>query len=123
VPAIVFHGTADPIVPFDGGLVDNGRFDFPPIPDWVAGLAQFNSCDAMPIEIPATGDVSGIQYHNCEQDADVIFYTIAGGGHSWPGGRPLPEIITGATSTDIDATQAMWEFFQQHPLHGNDTIP
>lgn len=116
VPAIVFHGTADPIVPFDGGVVDNGRFDFPPIPDWVAGLAQFNHCNPVPIDIPTAGNVIGIQYPDCEQDADVIFYTIAGGGHSWPGGSPLPEFIAGSTSNDIDATQTMWEFFQEHPL-------
>ncbi len=118
VPAIVFHGTADPIVPYDGGLVDNGRFDLPPIPDWVMDLAQFNNCSAVPTEIPATGSVSGIQYSNCAQGADVIFYTIAGGGHSWPGGNPLPEFIAGPTTQDIDATHTMWDFFQLHPLSG-----
>jgi polyhydroxybutyrate depolymerase len=118
VPAVVFHGTADPIVPYEGGLVDDGRFTFPAIPDWVAGLAQHNGCTAAPAEIPATGSVSGIRYNTCTQDAEVIFYTIAGGGHSWPGGNPLPEFIAGSTTQDIDATQTMWEFFQLHPLPG-----
>jgi len=118
VPTIVFHGTADPIVPYEGGVVDNDRFDFPSIPGWVAGLAQFNKCSGVPTEIPASGNVSGIQYRDCAGDAEVIFYTIAGGGHSWPGGNPLPEIIAGTTSNDIDATQTMWEFFQEHPLPG-----
>ena len=45
-----------------------------------------------------------------------LFYTIQGGGHSWSGGEPLPEIIVGETSQDIDATNVMWEFFEQHPL-------
>ncbi len=48
--------------------------------------------------------------------SDVIFYTITGGGHTWPGGKPLPEWLTGATTTEIDATRLMWEFFQEHPL-------
>ena len=117
-PTIVFHGTADPIVPYEGGLVDNGRFTFPAIPDWVAGLAQYNGCTATPAELPSIGSVSGIRYENCTQDAEVIFYTITGGGHSWPGGNPLPEFLAGPTSQDIDATQTMWEFFQQHPLPG-----
>jgi polyhydroxybutyrate depolymerase len=47
----------------------------------------------------------------------VAFYTVHGGGHSWPGGEPLPEIITGKTTQDIDATRVMWEFFQAHSLN------
>jgi len=36
------------------------------------------------------------------------------GGHTWPGGIPLPEAITGPTSDAIDATRVMWEFFTRH---------
>jgi polyhydroxybutyrate depolymerase len=118
VPAIAFHGTADPIVPYEGGVVDDGRFTFPAIPDWAAGLAQHNGCTDEPTVAPASGAVSGIRYENCAQDAEVIFYTIAGGGHSWPGGNPLPEFIAGPTSQDIDATHTMWDFFQLHRLLG-----
>ncbi|MBN2549821.1 MAG: hypothetical protein JXB15_11725 [Anaerolineales bacterium] len=116
VPAILFHGTADPIVPYQGG--PSGMFDipFPSIPEWVGVLAQRNGCVEAYQQQPASGDVSGIQYTGC--DADVIFYTIVGGGHSWPGGEPLPQSIVGYTTMDIDATQMMWEFFQQHPLAG-----
>ncbi len=118
VPSIIFHGTADPIVPYEGGLVDGGRFTFPAIPDWVEGLARYNGCTATHTEIPSSGSASGIRYEKCIQDAEVIFYTIAGGGHSWPGGNPLPEFIAGPTTQDIDATQTMWEFFQEHPMPG-----
>jgi poly(3-hydroxybutyrate) depolymerase len=34
---------------------------------------------------------------------------VAGGGHTWPGGTPIPP--AGVTSTDIDASAAMWDFF------------
>lgn len=46
----------------------------------------------------------------------MVLYTVAGGGHTWPGGRPLPEFITGPTSDDIGITRVMWEFFLEHPL-------
>jgi polyhydroxybutyrate depolymerase len=114
VPAIVFHGTADPIVPYQGGPSRAFDLPFPFIPDWVAALAHRNGCSGSPLEIPANGEVSGIQYRNCA--ADVIFYTIAGGGHAWPGGEPMPKFIVGHTTQDIDATRVMWDFFQQHPL-------
>jgi polyhydroxybutyrate depolymerase len=43
--------------------------------------------------------------------------SVQGGGHSWPGGKPLPEWLVGPTSREIDATARMWEFFLSHPLH------
>lgn len=114
VPAIIFHGTADPIVPFEGG--PSGMFDipFPAIPEWVDTLAALNNCDGIPQTIPLTGEISGVEFTNCA--ADVVFYTIKGGGHSWPGGEPMPEWIVGYTSMEIDATRLMWEFFSQHPM-------
>lgn len=114
VPTMVFHGTEDPIVPFEGGRYHDTNFFFPAIPDWVAVLAQRNGCDLEPDDLPASGQVSGIRYTGCA--ADVTFYTITGGGHTWPGGNPIPKWIAGYTSQDIDATRTLWEFFQSHPL-------
>lgn len=114
VPAIIFHGTADPIVPFAGGPSQSFDLPFPYIPDWVDELAGRNRCSSQPQPLPPQGNVSGLAYTGC--DADVVFYTIQDGGHTWPAGVPLPEQITGITSTDIDATREMWNFFQQHPL-------
>ncbi len=116
VPAILFHGTEDPIVPYMGGPSASFHVDFPVIPDWVETLAIRNGCSLPAIDLPAQGEVSGLHYSNCREGADVVFYRIAGGGHSWPGGNPLPERITGPTSQDIDASRVMWAFFEQHPL-------
>ena len=116
VPVIVFHGTADAVVPYQGGPSRAFNLPFPFIPEWVAALAHHNGCSGTPQEIPARGAVSGIRYNNCT--ADIVFYTIAGGGHAWPGGEPMPKFIVGHTTQDIDATRVMWDFFQQHPLPG-----
>jgi polyhydroxybutyrate depolymerase len=118
VPVIVFHGTADPIVSYLGEPSRDPNVPLPDIPVWVESLARRNGCSEKPVEIPAHGEVSGIRYGNCTQHAEVIFYTIAGGGHSWPGGEPLPKWLVGHTTKDIDATRVMWEFFQEHPLPG-----
>lgn len=114
VPAVVFHGTADPIVPFEGGRMNRFDVAFPSIPQWVETLARRNGCDEIPGNLRATGDVSGVQFANC--DASVVFYTISGGGHTWPGGEPLPRRLTGDTTQELSATQVMWDFFLQHPL-------
>jgi polyhydroxybutyrate depolymerase len=114
VPAIVFHGTSDPIVPYDGGPSERFDVPFPAIPAWVDELARRNRCAGAPIEWPVAEQVRGLRYTDC--DAEVVFYTILGGGHAWPGGEPLPEWLTGHTTQEIDATQAIWAFFQAHPL-------
>ena len=116
VPAILFHGTGDPIVPYLGGQSSASGFSLPCIPDWVADLAQYYGCTNDPIKLPAVGDVHGIQFTNCISNSDVVLYTVEGGGHSWPGGGSLPRIIVGSTNRDIDATEVMWGFFCQHPL-------
>ena len=53
-------------------------------------------------------DVIRTEYTNCADDASVVLYTIRGGGHSWPGGKPMPEWFVGPTSRSIDATGQMW---------------
>lgn len=118
VPLMVFHGTADPVVPYTGGPSRSFYVPFPFIPDWVKGYATaVNQCDPTPELFPSSGnDISGMRYIGCNQDAEVVFYSIAGGGHSWPGGDPIPAWIVGKTSQSIDATRVMWNFFQSHPL-------
>jgi polyhydroxybutyrate depolymerase len=50
--------------------------------------------------------------------AEVVLYTAKGGGHSWPGGKPMPmvEWWLGPTNTSIDASSLMWAFFRAHRL-------
>lgn len=116
VPAILFHGNADPIVPFEGGPSHSFEIDFPVITAWVQQLAEKNGCETTPVSLPAQGEASGWRYTGCETNAEVVYYIIDGGGHTWPGGDSLPRWIAGQTTQDIDATRLMWEFFQQHSL-------
>jgi polyhydroxybutyrate depolymerase len=120
VPAIVFHGTADPIVPYQGGPSRSFNLPFPSIPEWVEAQARRYGCTSAPQALPPQGQVKGFQYSDCATGAEVVFYSIAGGGHAWPGGDPLPRFIVGHTSADIDATQSMWAFFERHPMPGKD---
>jgi polyhydroxybutyrate depolymerase len=118
VPMIVFHGTADPIVPYLGGPSSHFDYPFPVIPEWVAARASLNGCGPSPQDLPRMGAVRGLRYSGCDDGADVVFYTIEGGGHSWPGGEPLPVWLTGTTTQDIDATRLMWEFFSRFAITG-----
>jgi polyhydroxybutyrate depolymerase len=115
VPAVIFHGTADQVVPFQGGPSRVFDLPFPCVPQWVETLAQRNGCPGVVESLPPSGEVSGVRYTDCA--AEVDFYTIAGGGHAWPGGKALPRIISGYATQNVDATRIMWDFFKRHPLY------
>jgi polyhydroxybutyrate depolymerase len=106
VPVVAFHGTDDQLLPYEGKpplLL--------PVHDWAAGWAARNGCANPPVVIMQHGDVTGEQWGGCRAGADVVLYTIAGKGHSWPASA-MPARIT---TRDIDATDVIWKFFAAHP--------
>jgi polyhydroxybutyrate depolymerase len=115
VPVISFHGTADPDVPYNGGASWISPRPFPNVPRWSANWANRNRCGGNPLDSTITGDVTRREYTGCADNAAVVLYTIHGGGHTWPGGMPLPEWFVGRTTRSIDATSLMWAFFVEHP--------
>jgi polyhydroxybutyrate depolymerase len=92
VPVFAIHGTADPIVPYEG------------IPEWASAWAERNGCDPEPVDVPHNVLIGEKQWGNCKAGADVILYTIVDLGHEWPGDL-------------IDVGQTLWDFFEQHPLN------
>ncbi|HUE86158.1 MAG TPA: PHB depolymerase family esterase [Vicinamibacterales bacterium] len=118
VPMISFHGTADRFTPYNGGTSVVAPRPFPSIPAWTAEWAVRNRCVPSPIDTAVGADVTRLEYASCARDARVVLYTIRDGGHTWPGGGPLPEWFAGPTSDSIDATALMWAFFHQHRLLG-----
>lgn len=110
MPVIHFHGTLDPLVPYDGSPL----LGFHSVPDTFAGWAQRNGCtDAQPVEVYRNMDSHCAQYSRCAGGVEVTLCTVDGGGHTWPGGLPIP---AGYTTPFLKATDMMWEFFQRHPL-------
>jgi len=120
VPMISFHGTADLQVPYNGGqgslVILRLGPAFPAVPTWTANWAERNQCESNPVETAVAIDVARIEYRDCDGSTGVVLYTIHGGGHTWPGGGPLPQWFTGATSRSIDATGLMWAFFRKYAL-------
>lgn len=116
VPMIAFHGTADPVVPYNGSSSWISTRPFPNVPRWAANWARRNRCGPNPLESTVAPDVTRRAYKECAADAAVVLYTVHGGGHTWPGGMQLPEWFVGRTTRSIDATSLMWAFFSEHPL-------
>ena len=117
VPMIAFHGTDDRFTPYHGGSSwVAGDHVFPSIPTFTASWARRNRCGANPVESAVAADVTRVEYTGCSDDAAVVLYTIRGGGHTWPGGGPMPEWFAGSTSRGVDATRQAWAFFGAHTL-------
>ena len=121
VPMIAFAGTADRAVPYHGGTTWVASQWLPDIPKWTATWARRNRCAPDPIDSAVATDVTRRSYASCADDAAVVLYTIRGGGHTWPGGKPLPEWFVGPTSRNLDASSQMWAFFREHRLPGAPT--
>src|ERR1700686_751314 len=117
VPVIAFHGTADPICPYNGGKTRFGDDIFPSVPSFMANWARRNRCGPNPMESAFAADVTRLQYTDCADDASVLLYTVKGEGHQWPGGKPIvAKWLGGPYSHSIDATRQMWAFFREHAL-------
>ena len=141
VPILAFHGTGDTIVPFNGGT--DGIYHiltFPPVSYSIDLWRSLDGCPGatapgsssmaqMPGEStpdggpnPSLFDGSTLVFHkgdatchtwaSCNEGSEVELCTIVDGGHAWPGGQPL----IGKTSTDIDATTTILDFFDRHPM-------
>jgi hypothetical protein len=62
--------------------------------------------------------IDGERYETNSGDkrpAEVLFYRIEGGGHTWPSGMNHPEFL-GNVNRDINATEEIWKFFSRHEL-------
>ncbi len=97
VAVITFHGTADWNVPYDTA------------PEAVAEWARHNGCPEEPEVEWVTEAIRRESYFGCE-GAPVVFYTIEGGGHTWPGAADNTGGV-GATTHDISASELIWDLF------------
>ncbi len=115
VALMAFSGTADPIVPFNGGKVNCcGGSTVGSAPGAMAGWAAHDKCGTHPTEVRLGTQVRRRTWTGCEGSGSVVFYIIDGGGHTWPGSIPIPRL--GLTTKQIDASATIWKFFAAHPL-------
>jgi polyhydroxybutyrate depolymerase len=122
LPMLYVLGTADPFVPFEGGTMNPGVDPIVAIDSAVQFWVARNGCKtAEPVvNLPdSTMDDSSTvkrwDYTDCDCDADVRFYQVDSGGHTWPGvAIPQQEALLGETNEDMHASYALWDFFQHH---------
>ncbi len=120
VSLVAFQGTADRLIPYEGGNAVVRRGLVLSATRSAALFAQVGACATPPSTsaLPDTATdgtrVRRTGYTGCRDGGEVVLYTIEGGGHTWPGGPPVGRLV-GRVSRDIDATRTMLDFFDAHP--------
>ena len=73
------------------------------------------------LDEPETGTgARRIQARGCTSGADVDFYRILGGGHTWPGSPVNLDVGFGRKMRGLDASGVMVDFFLEHTLGGGE---
>lgn len=108
VSIMEFHGTNDHVVPYTGNLQND---DEPPIAQWLASWAVRNGCMQDPRVFFNRNGILGEQWSSCQAGAVIIHYRIRGEPHEWP-----TVDFTSVGGHVVNATDLIWQFFQEHPL-------
>ncbi len=106
-PAIIFHGTRDPVFNY------RGESSSMALPAFARAWAARDVCD-----VPEEGailfqrDDATARSWSCGGRREAVLITLRGKGHTWPGSPQRGRDVSRA----VDATEEMWRFFSNHRL-------
>ncbi|MFO0613627.1 MAG: PHB depolymerase family esterase [Polyangiaceae bacterium] len=110
VPVMHFHGTSDFVVAYANGGLSGAKG----VDETMAGWVMRDACTASPHVVFQQGSATCESWSPCAAGADVVRCKLQGGGHQWPGGNSAGP--GGTINMDIAASEAMLDFFTEHPL-------
>lgn len=128
IPMAFFNGTADPQMPYEGGAMQNPLVTpVLPVDSAVRYWVKRNGCtnERPLVRLPDivasdSSTVEVITFTDCDCNADVLFYRIVNGGHTWPGVYVMAqERVLGITNRDIMASDELWSFFRKYTRCGS----
>jgi polyhydroxybutyrate depolymerase len=130
LPMLLMNGTADPLVPYEGGRGSSyyAADGFWSTDETLAFWRKLNGCETdnsdmtdLPDRAPADQSTVTRISSRCPGGHDVVLYRINQGGHRMPGFSPdarFPKVaasLLGSQNGDIDAAETIWTFFGQFP--------
>lgn len=125
LPAILIHGTYDPIIPWFG--MPMGGAGILSANDSAQFFADLAGCmtyaDSERPSLDRSGRVSVRRWSICRGNRSVVLYTIPGGGHLPPSAEPgrgdtFVSLFLSERSHAIDAANEVWNFFRQYRAGG-----
>ncbi|MDP3340272.1 PHB depolymerase family esterase [Frigidibacter sp.] len=129
VPMMFFNGTADNLMPYAGGEIKSLKalgmgaggevLSYEQTKAFWAGVDGCGGSTgqvAVPDRAKDGTEVSVEQFRSCSGGAELTFYTVEGGGHTWPGSAGGRSRMSGAVTQDISATSELVRFFGRYGL-------
>jgi polyhydroxybutyrate depolymerase len=123
VPMVMIDGTSDPVVPYGGGTEHNLSLATLSAEDSAKNWGKIDHCGDKPTHAKLPEHTKGGMetktdtYDGCGQGAQVVLYSVKGGGNTWPGGEQYEaENTVGKTSQDLNANEVMWSFLVTRKL-------
>ncbi|MBD2020068.1 hypothetical protein H6F43_07695 [Leptolyngbya sp. FACHB-36] len=108
VPMLMINGTSDDKVPWQGGNLPYGSLLS--VPQTIELWKQHNACpDSAQVKRLAGDRIEVSRYSNCRSGAEVELVALKGAGHVYPRGG-------GGSSSLLDGSQEIWNFFERHRL-------
>jgi len=122
ISALYMNGTADPILPFNGGQMASKRGLVKSANESIAYWVSRNGTSSSPIKTTLkdsnkkdNSKVETYKYKNGINNTEVVFYKIINGGHSEPSKkikhRRFYKTIVGNQNNDIEMAAEIWNFF------------
>lgn len=124
VSAIFICGTADPLVPYNGGPVKvfkQLRGEVLSMEETLTYWKRVNFCTAKKQEVgypdlnkrDRSNVVKTVWQNPSNEQIKVVDIRVENGGHTWPGGTQyLPRGMVGTTNRDFNACDEIWTFFK-----------
>jgi poly(3-hydroxybutyrate) depolymerase len=123
VPVVMMNGTSDPVVPYGGGTEHNLSLPTISVEDSAKAWAKIDRCEDKPEKSKLSAREKGgtetkvDTYNGCQQNAQVVLYSLKGAGNTWPGGEQYEvEKTIGKTSQDLNANEVIWSFLVTRKL-------
>lgn len=112
-PMLAIHGTGDATMHYEGG--ERQGETYPSVRTWLEPWAEAADCtSSKDRKVGKKGEkVVRTKWQNCRDGVDVELYSVADGGHVWPGETMYSG--GGYVTQDFSATDTLWEFFKDHP--------
>jgi len=115
-------GSADSLNPIQGGYPklaiggrDQGGQPKPPVQAFIDLWVKALDCPVTPHIDEASNGLHKTIYGPGREDSEILFITVEGLGHHWPGGvGQAPNFLVGKPSNKLSATDAVWDFFKAH---------
>lgn len=117
LPTLYIIGTNDPLMPLAGGEVKSpwGSWANRPVVEQLEKWAEAIGCEKEQKVLSEKDDLREVEYNSKNNGPKLTVIYLKGHGHHWPGAiQTLPESMIGPIKSKLNATNTIWDFFQNH---------